>query len=157
VVVHAGSTTLPPVDLRLLHSKLVASVAATAGAIGVYVGDAMLVRAAEEYVAEARDASREAVPTMLWVGFNPVSDDGAVSGYTTGLTSFGLRELEVRRSARPAAEVLGMMADAATYELQTGRVLGDGETFGSSETERIPIRHTRSDFLPDMEVALLGL
>src|SRR6185503_10294104 len=102
-------------------------------------------------------ATRDAVPTMLWVGFNPVSDDGAVSAYTTGLTSFGLRELEVLRSTRSAPEVLGRMADAATYELQTGRILGDGETFGWSETERVLIRHTRSAFLPDTQVAVLGL
>jgi hypothetical protein len=94
---------------------------------------------------------------MLWVGFNPVREEGGVSAYTTGLTAFDLRELEVLRSTRPAPEVLGRMADAATYELQTGRILGDGETFGWSDTERVAIRHTRSAFLPDTEVALLGL
>jgi len=157
VIVSAGSTSLTQVELRLLHSNLVASLTATASGVGVYVRDAMLVRAAEDYVAEARAATGAAVPTMLWVGFNPVSGEGAVSAYTTGLKSFGLRELEVLHSTRSAPEILGRMADAATYELQTGRILGDGETFGWSETERVPIRHARSAFLPDTEVAVLGL
>jgi hypothetical protein len=157
VIVHAGSSTLTPVDLRLLHSKLAAAVAAISGGLGVYVGDAMLLRAAGDYIDEARDASSDAVPTMLWVGLNPVSDDGALSAYTTGLTNFGLRELEVHRSSRPAAEVLGTLADVATYQLRSGRGFGDGDTFGASEAERIPVRHTRSAFLPDTDVALLGL
>lgn len=157
VIVFAGSTTLSAVDLRLLHSKLVAAVAATTDAIGVYVGDAMLVRGAADYVNEARAASREAVPMMLWVGFNLVVENGTVSAYTTGLTGFGLPELEVRRSARPAPDVLGTMADAASYQLRTGRLLRHGDTFGFSESERIPIRHTRSDFLPNTTVAVLGL
>lgn len=157
VIVFAGSTTLSAVDLHLLHSKLVAAVAATTEAIGVYMGDAMLVRGAADYVNEARAASREALPMMLWVGFNPMVENGMVSAYTTGLTGFGLPELEVRRSARPAAEVLGTMADAASYQLQTGRQLRHGDTFGFSESERIPIRHMRSDFLPNAKVAVLGL
>jgi hypothetical protein len=117
----------------------------------------MLVRAAGDYIAEARVASLDAVPTMLWVGFNPVSEEGTTSGYTTGLTSFGLREFEVRRSARRVPDVLGTMADAASYELQTGRVLGHGDTFGANETERIRVRHTQSAFIPNVAVALLEL
>lgn len=157
VIVFASSTKLDQVDVRLLHSKLVASVAALTNALGVYVGNALLVRAAADYVAEARAASREALPTMLWIGFNPVSDGDGFSAYTTGLTAFGLPELEVRGSMRPPAEVFGTMADAATYELQTGRVLRDGDTFGHSVTERVPVRHTRSAFLPDTTVARLEL
>ncbi|MDQ3996081.1 MAG: DUF4261 domain-containing protein [Gemmatimonadota bacterium] len=157
MITFAGSTALDSLELRLLHCKLVASVAATAHALGVYVGDAMLVRNAADYVAEARIASRDVLPTMLWIGFNPVNDSGMLSAYTTGLTAFGLPELEVHQSTRPAAELLGTMADAASYELRTGRILGDGETFGFGESERIPVRHTRSSFLRDMMVALLGL
>lgn len=34
---------------------------------------------------------------------------------TQSVVAFGLPELEVRGSARPAAEVLGTLADVATY------------------------------------------
>ena len=157
VIVHAASTSLDAVDLRLLHTRLVASVVKVAAGIGVYVGDAMLLRSADEYLTDAGTASRETLPLLSWLGFNPVSEPGGVSGYTTGLTAFGLLELEVRRSAQPVAEVLGALADAANYQLSTGTVLGDGETFGFSETDRRQIRYGPSDFITGMRVAVLDM
>ena len=157
VIVFANSTSLDAVELRLLHTKLVASVAATANAIGVYVGDAMLVQATEEYVDQARAAARDALPITLWIGFNPVKAEGTLSAYTTGLTGFGLLELEVHGSTQRAAEVLGRMADAASYQIATGQNLGDGDTFGASASERITVRHAQSNFIPDATVAVLGL
>ena len=153
VIVHAGSSTLDLLDLRLLHTRFVAAVAETTGAIGVYVGGAMLVRAADDYVAEARMASHDNLPLLCWLGVNPVrEEDGSASGYTTGMHDLGFLELEIRRSERPVTEVLGVLADAASYQLTTGKRLGDGETFGFSETDRRRIRHTRSAFLPDTTV-----
>jgi hypothetical protein len=157
VVVHTTSETLDALDIHLLNSKLVASLAALTNAVGVFIGEAMLVRSARAYIYEAREGSRSAAPVMLWIGFNPVRDADALSAYTTGLTVFGLPELEVRHTARAEGLVIGMMADAASYQLQTGRILRDGETFGYSSSERISVRHTPSEFLPDTTVALLGL
>ena len=157
MIVHAASSTFDPLDIHLLHSKLVASAAALTNAIGVFVAEAMLVRPAKAYIDEARDGSRSAAPVMLWIGFNPVNDDGRLSGYTTGLTAFGLLELEVRRAQRTEGNVIGTMADAASYQLQTGRVLRHGETFGYTTHDRMSVRHVPSEFLPDTTVALLGL
>jgi hypothetical protein len=157
VIVHASSTSLDPLDLRLLHTKLVASVVATADAIGVYVGGAMLVRSAEDYLDDAREASREDLPLLLWIGFNLVSEDAELSVYTTGLGDFGLLELEIRRSSRPAPELFGTLADVANYQISTGRVLRDGDTFGASETDRHRVRHTESEFMSGTTVAVLEL
>jgi hypothetical protein len=157
VIVHTSSGTLDALDIHLLHSKLVASLAALTNAIGVFVGEAMLVRSAKAYIDEAREGSRSAAPIMLWVGFNPVRDERALSAYTTGLEVFGLPELEVRGTTRSERLMIGMMADAASYQLQTGHTLRDGETFGYANNERIGVRHTRSQFLPDTMVALLAL
>ena len=157
VIVHTASTTLPAIDLRLLLTKLVASVLAVGDGVGVYVGDAMLVRSAEDYREDAESASREALPLLSWVGFNPVREDATLSVYTTGLTSFGLLELEVRRSARPAAELFGTLADVANYQLTSGQVLRDGDTFGASPFDRTKVRYGASAFIPDVTVAALEL
>ena len=125
--------------------------------VGVYVGDAMLVRSAEDYREDAESASREALPLLSWVGFNPVREDATLSVYTTGLTSFGLLELEVRRSARPAAELFGTLADVANYQLTSGQVLRDGDTFGASPFDRTKVRYGASAFIPDVTVAALEL
>lgn len=157
LIVHAESSSLDMIDVRLFHTKLAAAAVAMVDGIGIYVGDSMLVRSAEDYIAEARTADRAQVPVALWVGFHPVNDDGFVSAYTTGLNAFGLPELEALRTSRAPAEVLGMMADVAAYQLQSGAALAEGETFGYNEVERIPVEYATSEFLPDATVALLKL
>lgn len=157
MIVHTASSAFDPLDIHLLNSKLVASAAALTNAVGVFVAEAMLVRSAKAYIDEARDGSRSAAPVMLWVGFNPISDDGLFSAYTTGLAAFGFLELEVRRVKRPERDVIGTMADAASYQLQTGHELRHGETFGYTTRDRVSIRHAPSEFMPDTTVVLLGL
>jgi hypothetical protein len=156
VIVHAASDTLDPLALRLLHTRLVAAVAATTDALGVYIGEALLVRAAADYVEDAREASAENPPLLSWVGFNLVGEpDDRFSAYTTGLERLGMPELEVRRVAQPAPAVIGLLADVAHYQLTTGKRLKDGDTFGASADDRRRVRHARSSFIPKTPVMLL--
>ena len=157
VIVHVGSTTLGALTVRLLLTKLAASVLAVTQGTGVYVGDAMLVRSAADYLEDATRASREELPILSWIGFNPVQEEGALSAYTTGLTAFGLQELEVRQSTRPAAELFGTLADLAHYQLSSGRVLRDGDTFGASESDRTQVRYVPSEFIQGTTVTRLEL
>jgi Domain of unknown function (DUF4261) len=157
VIVHAGSTTLGPLECHLLLTKTIASILACSRGLGVYIGEALLVLPAEEYLAQAGVASRDALPIPLWIGLHPVNDPPGLSAYTTGLTSFGLLELEVHHSRLAAPELLGRMADLAHYQLGSGNVLKDGDTFGESEFDRARIRHVPSEFIPDTRVALLEL
>jgi Domain of unknown function (DUF4261) len=157
VIVTAGSTTLDAVDVRILLTKLAASVLAVSEGVGVYVGDAMLVRSAADYLSDASEASRNNLPLLSWVGFNPVHEDGRLSAYTTGLTAFGLLELEVRGSAMTTPELFGTLADLASYQLSTGKVLRDGDTFGASESDRTRVRYGPSAFIPETTVAALEL
>src|SRR5262245_61327995 len=71
LIVHAMSTELDRVDLRLLLTKFAAAMVAVFDSIGVYVGDALLVRSAKDYLEAALEADRENLPLLLWVGFNP--------------------------------------------------------------------------------------
>ena len=157
VVVHVGSTVLDPVEVHLLLSKAVASILSTRGGIGVYIGNAMLVRSAADYASDIQSASRTALPILSWIGCNPVREGSMLSVYSTGLFQFGVRELEVRRSIKPAAELLGMMADLAHYQLATGNRLNDGDTFGETMVDRTRVRYEASEFIPDMEVAVVEL
>jgi Domain of unknown function (DUF4261) len=157
VIVHAGSTTLSTIDLRLLLTKLAASVLSASNGVAVYVGDAMLVRSAADYQKDAANASRSELPILSWIGFNPVREGDQLSGHTTGLTAFGLRELEVRKRTMVPSEMFGMLADLANYQLVSGKVLRDGDTFGSSDADRTRIRYRSSAFIPEMAVAEVQL
>jgi hypothetical protein len=153
VIVHAKSSALDMIDVRLLATKLAASVIAVADGIGVYVGDAMLVRAGADYLSEAAGASRESLPILSWIGFNLVGEDEGFSAYTTGMSSFGLLELEVLRNKRPPAEIVGTLVDLVTYQLSTGNVIRDGDTFGESEADRTIVRNRAATFIPGSTVA----
>jgi hypothetical protein len=51
-------------------------------------------------------------PRRVRAALHPVAAEHEA---TQSVVAFGLPELEVRGSARPAAEVLGTLADVATY------------------------------------------
>jgi hypothetical protein len=156
VIVHTSGTEPDRSGWRLLHGRLVAAVVATTPAVGVYVGDAMMVRSRDDWLDEALATEGDGLPILLWVGINPVREaDGRVSAYTTGMSGFGIMEMEVRASARPVQEVMDRLIDAALYQMGTDKRLGDGETFGFSETDRHLVRHLPSRFLPDTTVAVL--
>jgi hypothetical protein len=156
VIVHASSTEVRPMDLWRLHTRLVAAVVATTPALGVYVGDAMMVRSREDWLDEALATEGDGLPILLWVGINPVrEEDGRVSAYTTGLSSFGIMEMEVRASTRPFKDVMDRLVDAALYQVGSDKRLGDGETFGFSAEDRHMVRHLPSRFLPNTRVAVL--
>lgn len=159
IIVHAGSTTLDPVALRLVHTQLVAAIVEQTAALGVYIGHALLVRSAADFLADARDAhdsAGESLPILSWVGFHPVGEDnGTLSAYTTGLEQFGMFELEVRHTSQAVPELLGMLADVALYQLTSGARLKDGDTFGASAEDRRTVRVVQSNFLPETPIVLL--
>lgn len=157
LIVHASSNELDLLDLRLFHTQLVASVVAVADAVGVYVGDAMMIQPAHDYLAGAADASRDNLPIALWIGFNEPRVDSGHSAYTTGLASFGLRELEIRLSQKSVEELFRILAGVASYQLTTGRALSDGDSFGSTVFERTRVCYAESSFMPGTSVALLDV
>ena len=157
VAVFAGSQTADAIAVHLLASRVAAATLAVANGIGIYVGHAMLVRDAAGYINDISSASREDPPVTTWIGFNPVNDEGAFSAYTTGLTAFGFRELEVRRPAISPDEAFNRLMNIASYQLSTGRVINDDETIGYSEAERHKVRYAPSAFIPRMEVAVIDL
>jgi hypothetical protein len=152
----ASSSELDFIALRLLHSRVIAGIAAVGSATAVYVGSSLLVREGRAYVADIEEASRENLPLFSWLGFNPAQEESGRSAYTSGLREFGLLELEARNSAMQWPELFEFLANVAHYELSTNVQIGDGETVGGSESERIVVRHLRSRFIPDTTVACIA-
>jgi hypothetical protein len=155
IICFASSNAMDAIDLRLLHSRVVAGLAATGGGTAVYVGSSMLVKDAAAYINEIEAADRDSIPLLSWLGFNPVTHDGYCSAYTTGMKEFGLLELEIRHSKMGWSEMLGFLADVAHYEITAGTQIADGETVGVSESDRRTVRHVTSAFIPDVDVALI--
>lgn len=152
----AGSSELDLIALRLLHSRVIAGIAAVGSATAIYIGSSLLVREAEAYIADIEQASSENLPLLSWLGFNPVQEESVRSAYSSGLREFGLLELEVRNSALEWPELFEFLANVAHYEIANGVQIGDGETVGGSDSERIVVRLMASRFLPDTTVACIA-
>lgn len=111
----------------------------------------MLVRESSAYIEDARRATRDQLPLFNWLGFHPIRTAKGFTAYTTGLSSFGLRELEALDSTRAAPDLVEILADLAHYQLATGHVLKSGDTFGGSAEERIRVRYAGSEFFGGAE------
>jgi len=158
IICHVSSTELTPLELRTMHTRLVAALTGAHDGVGVYIGNATLVRSAPAYFRETKLLAEGRLPLLNWISFCPVGmPSKKATAYTYGLAWFGLREIEVRESSLTLNEVFARMADVAMYTLKRGRDLGHGETFGSSAAERIRVTHCASATLPDMRVVRLEL
>jgi hypothetical protein len=82
-----------------------------------------------------------------------------IEAITIGLSSFVNREIEFEVDRLSPSDVLNKVAGLATYLIEHGSVIKDGDTFGGSGAERIKINHatsTRPDHAAILRVAATG-
>jgi hypothetical protein len=145
-VVSATSAGGDCIDLMLTLTRVVAAVAATAQALGVYVGGAALVHKVDDFVSEAGPATREQLPLYLWLRFQlSEAEDGSLTLYTFGLSQFELMELEFAPSRLDPQTLMDRAFNISHYLLDHGAVLSDGHTIGTSADERFRVRHAASE------------
>jgi hypothetical protein len=115
-------------------------------ASAVYWPSGTCVSSAATFVELARAMSPESFPLLAWVEFRVFSnnDGSRWSVFTTGLQPLGLMEIEVRDAAGNPAELVEKVMDIAGYLTQAGLVLGDGDTVGASDDEKLHIHHVPS-------------
>ena len=146
------------ISTMLLLTRVVAAVAATADASGVYWGEGPVVNAPDDFIEEAKRTSREQLPLYLWLAFqlsrNP---DGTFTLATSGMRSFGFMELELVALREKPATLVDRAFNFAHYLLDHGPVLKDGDTIGLSAQERFRIRHVPSAGEPSRTVYRIEL
>lgn len=157
MVCFGGSSELDILDMRLLHSRMVAALLATGGGSGVHIGDARLLKSAPMYIDEISKASRRHLPILSWVGFNLIRDEGAHSAHSTGLAEFGLLELEVRQSKLPWSALVRTLAEIAQYQITAALQSGDEAMLGDNPLARQRVRRTRSELMHATQVTLIDM
>lgn len=145
VIAAVRAESLERLDAELLLTRVVAAVAATSDAVGVYWGEGPVVNAPDDFIEEAQRTSRERLPLYLWLAFQlERSPDGAFTLCTSGLKSFGLMELELVAVREKPTILMDRAFNFAHYLLEKGPVLKDGDTIGLSAQERLRVRHLPS-------------
>lgn len=134
----------PAIEIHRALTRVVGAVLRATGGLGVYWGAATRVMRADIFLELAQDHEPDGVPVILWVDFRPFLDGGRPSLFTTGLAAFGLLEIEVASSSLPPDDLWQMASNIATYLIENGPVIKDGDTVGGDEHQRILARHAPS-------------
>jgi hypothetical protein len=84
-------------------------------------------------------------PFTLWVDILPFRSDSKVGAVTMGLSAFAGREIEFDSGKLAFATMIEKVAGLASYLIEHGGVVKDGDTFGGDERERFRVRYKTSE------------
>ena len=129
-----------------VFTKVICSLLRTTNSIGVYKGNQSLLIPKEDYLSEAELMSGH-LPLNLWIYFGLRTTDKGNSGYTYGLKEFNKREMEVLNSSKGLEDIRGFLFNISHYVLDCDVTLGDGQTCGLSEGEKIAISISKGKFV----------
>jgi hypothetical protein len=146
------SGTGRPLDAYRHLTRLVSAVLRATDGLGVYWGTAAHVIRADVYDTIAHESDDDSLPVTLWVDFRAFAEDGDAEDaggdrsalFTVGLSAFGLMELEIGPSDKQPGELRELGMSVASYLIENGPVLGDGDTVGATEDQRVVVRHAPS-------------
>ena len=145
LLITASSSSSDAIELMLALTRVVASVAQSAPALGIFLAGAKQVHKVEDFVSEAEGATRELLPLYLWIRFTlSEQGDGTTTLYTTGLADLELMEVEFPRAQLDPQTLMDRAFNIAHYLLDHGAVLENGHTIGISADEKFKVVHAPS-------------
>jgi hypothetical protein len=150
IVAATGVDESTAVAERCDFTRAVAAVSRAASSVGVYWGAAAATHEASFFFETARDAE---LPIALWTGVSVASDgDERVSLLSFGMGQFGLDELLLTGPVADAEVAIEMFFDLLSYAVERGATVGEGETVGRSDGERIRVAVEASPVDPERRV-----
>ncbi len=140
-------------ELHQLFTKVAAAMLENTSASGVYMSGQYLLISKGFYSAAAHNMlDNQTLPIYCWVYFGMPGDGG---GYTFGMSEFGLKEMEIVKSARNNAEVHARLYDAATSVIKYNTRPADGATLVTEEGSKFEVKLTTGVFLEGQQVLQL--
>ena len=142
------SGELSPLELVKLLTQVTTAVLGTCSdVLGVYWGSAALVIPARQF----RDFAIKMLPlgptVELWVDFRVGRNaQGLCSGFTQGLSAFGLMEIETESASERPGELRERLCSISRYLLEKGPVIRDGDSVSNNAKEQIRVVYGPSAF-----------
>lgn len=135
----------PLADARVMTAMIGGIIAAVPGCIGVvWRGQVMLPADIWLQMSLAAFAPYPDFPFMLWIAIHPFRYNSGVGAVTTGLSSQVGREIEFEGGRLGLPDVIKKVAGLASYLIEHGMVINDGDSVGASETERLKATYATS-------------
>ena len=152
IVAAPFSDSRPAVDRLSRFTSLLASVVKSSDAVGVYWGNAGATHDPEFFVSVARD--REvAARIMLWTGLSIArEEDGRLSLLSLGMKQLALPDLLLIASNSAEDDALETFFSFLAYIADRGVPLPEGDTFGRTAEERLPVCYIDSFINPGEKV-----
>jgi len=137
-------------------TQLVAGVAATTRAHGIFWGPGRLVHPVGAFIEQAVPSTAEDLPLFLWIDFRVErTETGNVQLYTTGLEALGQPEMESLEFPGEPQHLLEFAYNLAHYQLCQSKTINDGDTIGLTEEIQVVARRQGSMFDESLEVLKL--
>ncbi|QBJ95442.1 DUF4261 domain-containing protein [Rhodococcus sp. ABRD24] len=155
-VLRPGSAEDEAIADAVLLSRVIASLVALSGTIrAVYFGSANHIILPELFRDLVKDVLPEP-PLLAWVAINVGQrPDGGMTGHTRGLQMLDLPDIEIPATPESAGDTFDRLTGIASYLLEQGPVIADGDTIGSTEAAEIVVDHAPSDVDPERTVLRL--
>ena len=153
VIVSLISPSGDLISQALTLTKLVGSVSSLSDSAGIYWGSGSLVHSPETFMDLSSDINRENLPLLLWIDFRLIRDsENKYSLITTGLDNFDLMEIEIINSTSDPESVMEFGISITNYLMENGPIIRDGDTIGSSASQRIKVNFEPSIWDESREV-----
>lgn len=142
-----------PIERGKLFVKLMDACSRQRDVTGIYTSG--VVFDPDFYRKAAEAMNDDALPVHAWIWFGLYAEDGGLRAYTYGMESFGRREIEVLDAdGVDARELWGFIFSMASYVLECGQTLEDGQTIGFSEDDKHAITLSEGAALPGMTLKI---
>lgn len=124
-------------EQALLFAKVAYSLLKLDNAIGIYKNPTVYEKEFYMQFAETIKEGEMPVPILLYTGMYLAKE--GLCAFSSGMTFFGKKELEVVDSKQQPDKVISFMFSIEEYVLTEDAELKDGETIGFTEEQKLPI------------------
>jgi len=157
MLVHQARSTLTLDQALTVFTTVVAAVAETVDAVGVYWGPGQATHEPKFFHEIAAHAT-QGPPVMLWAGVSLARQRGEISLLSRGLPEqVGMPDLLLTAPSAQGNEALGFFFDLLSYMIRRGRAPADGESVGRSAAEKLFVRYVPSPAGDDARVMRVAL
>ena len=150
------NSSLTLIDKAILLSKVTAAILYNTNSIGVYWGSGTVVNSKDVFIQKISDISRDNLPFELWIDLRlQRTKNDSFQFFTTGMKSFGHKEIEIRDSKMEGNEIFNFIHNIIGYLLENGPVIKDGDTIGGDENQKIRVKYGKSMWDATQDVMII--
>ena len=158
LIVTVSSDEITVIELSKLLTQITAAlIAVTNNALGVFWSNAAMVIPSDIFIEFATKILPQGPPIHIWIDFRVgMNNSGQSNGFTTGLATLGLQEIEAINSPESVANLRERLTGIAEYLILNGLVIKDCDTVGEDSNEMIKVFYEKSNFGHDGEILSLS-